>query len=95
MSNRVWLMLLILAFVCGNAWSLRVAFPPTLSNPITDDQVASLNKYLKDIWNITNGRFELDVVSSAKNSAKNGEVWLNSSTHKIQWKEGGTVYSAP
>ena len=96
MSNKILILVFLFGFMVANlAYSLRVNFPPTLSLPLTEEQISQLNQYLKDIWNIQNGRMELDVVSSAKSSAKNGELWLNSTSHKIQWKEGGNVYSAP
>ena len=88
------LLALLIGICAGNAWSLRVALPPVLSNPITDDQVASLNKYLKDVWDIQNGRFEIDTVSSSKTASKNGEIWiLTSPSPRLQFKSGGTVYT--
>lgn len=94
MFNKFLLVILFLS-LAGNAWSLRVAFPPTLSNPITDDQVATLNNYLKNIWDIQNGRFELDVVTTTKTSAKNGEIWIlnNAGSYSLQVKAGGVVRS--
>lgn len=97
MSNKllILLVLIILIGLSERAWSLRISFPPTLSYPITEDQIGVLNKYLKSIWDMQSGRFELDTVPTSKSNAKNGEIWINSTTHKLQWKEGGIVYSAP
>ena len=95
--NRLnkFLSVILLLGICSNAYALRIAKPVTLNYPITQDQVISLNRYLEEIFNIQNGRIELDVVTSEKSGANNGEVWLNSSTNQIQFKIGGTVYSAP
>ena len=95
MWNRISLLIFALIIGFGGiAWSLRVPLPPILSNPITDDQVATLNNYLKNIWDIQNGRFEIDTVSSSKSSAKNGELWiLTSPSPRLQFKSGGTVYT--
>jgi len=81
--------------VASTAWSLRVSLPPVLSNPIDDKQISNLNKYLKDMWDMQSGRFELDVVTSTKTNAKNGEIWIfnDSGTYKLQVKAGGTVRS--
>ena len=74
-----------------NAFGFRVSKPPVISYPLSKQQVEVLNKYLEDIWNMQNGRFQLDVVSSAKTSAENGEVWIVGGT--MQFKSGGTVYT--
>ena len=66
-----------------------------MTYPLTEGQISQLNKYLEEIWLIQNGRQELDVVSSAKSTPKNGEIWLNSSTNQIQFRIGGVTYSAP
>jgi hypothetical protein len=90
------LMVFLVGFILGtNAWSLRVPFPPTLRSPIEEDQVASLNKYLKDLWDMQSGRFELDVVTTTKSNAKNGEIWIynNAGTYSLQVKAGGVVRS--
>lgn len=91
----VVLILVISAFLIGNAWSLRIPLPPTLSNPLDEGQIASLNKYLKDIWDIQNGRIELDIVTTSKSAAKEGEIWIynNSGSYSIQVKAGGVVRS--
>lgn len=94
MFNKViiFVVALLIGF-SGAAWSLRVAFPPTLSNPVTDDQLATLNRYLKDLWDMQSGRFELDVVTTSKSAAKNGEIWIfnDGGTYKLQFKAGGAV----
>lgn len=96
MFNKILLTTLLL-FVASTAWSLRVAFPPTLSAPITDDQIATLNAYLKNMWDMQNGRFELDIVTTTKNNAKNGEIWVYNNvgvgTYYLQVKAGNTVRS--
>jgi len=88
------LIFIILVLCATNVWALRIARPPTLSYPLSENQVAQLNKFMEDIWLIQNGRFELDVTSS-KTAAKNGEIWVNSSNNKLEWKSNGTVYSTP
>lgn len=77
-----------------NVYALRVSKPVTLSNPITDDQLNQLNKFLEEIWLVQNGRQEIDVVTTSKVNARNGEMWiLTGSTVKLEFKAGGNVYS--
>jgi len=95
MFSRIIVITVIIGAIASTAWGLRVSFPPTLSNPITDDQLATLNRYMKDLWDMQSGRFELDVVTTTKSNAKNGEIWIynNSGTYYLQVKAGGTVRS--
>lgn len=95
MSNRVWIILVLIVICCGNAWSLRVPFPPTMSDPIDEGQISQLNRYLKNIWDMQNGRFELDVVTTTKTNAKNGEIWIlnTAGSYSLQVKAGGAVRS--
>lgn len=77
------------------AEGLRIARPPTLSYPIKADEVAQLNKYLEDLWNMQSGRYEMDVVTSAKTAAKNGEVYLiqTGSTVYMQYRANNTIFT--
>lgn len=90
---RLWTFLLVL-LTATNVLALRINKPLTLNYPITQEQISQLNKFLEELWLIQNGRVELDVTTS-KTSAKEGEVWINSSTNKIEWKSNGSVRSAP
>lgn len=92
-----WLPFILLIFVSTSAYALRIQRPPVLSHPITEEQVAELNKFLDNIWNIQNGRFELDVVTAPKTGARNGEVWLiqTGANVRIQWKAQGIIYTSP
>lgn len=97
MFNKIIILAIVIGFIATSAYCLRVNLPPVLSLPITDSQVSQLNQYLKDIWNIQNGRFELDVVTTSKTAAKNGEIWVyqnvGAGTYYIQTRAGGTVRS--
>ena len=88
-----WVVLIILV-ITVNVYALRISKPLTLTYPLTAEQISQLNKYSEEIWLIQNGRFEFDVTTS-KTNAKNGEVWINSSNNKLEWKSNGTVYSTP
>ena len=95
--NKLNIFLTFLLIICNasSVFGLRASAPPNLTHPITEGQITQLNKYLDDVWDITNGRIELNIYTTAPTDAKNGEVWLNSTSNQIQFKIGGTVYSAP
>jgi len=84
---------LVILNIATIGYALRASRPPVLTMPLTQDQLTQLNVYLNDLWNMQNGRFELDVVTSTKSSAKNGEIWVfnDSGTYKLQFKAGGSV----
>ena len=85
----------IIFLLATNVYALRINKPPVLTEPITGDQITQLNRYLEDLWNISNGRFELDTVSTSKGNAKNGEIWILKTglVGRIQYKTEGIVYT--
>lgn len=97
MLNKTTIIILIIfIFLTGmNVWALRINRPPSLGWPITQDEVSNLNKYLEDSYNIQQGRFELDIVTTPKFNAKNGEMWLiwSSPTVRLQFKARNTVWT--
>jgi len=94
MWNKLLVILFILLFT-GTALALRIPRPLILKHPITPDQVSQLNKFLEDVWNMQYGRFEVDVVTTEKANANDGELWIlnDSGTYKLQFKAGGSVHT--
>ena len=94
--KKLLIILIILSFA-SLGYGLRVFRPPVLTIPLTQDQLNQLNTYLTDIWNIQNGRFELDIVTTSKSSAKNGELWIKKtgSTYYLEFKAGDAVRTSP
>lgn len=92
-----FLAVIIVLLIATNIYAYRISRPVTLKYPITEEQVSQLNKYLEELWLIQNGRQELDVVTTTKSSAKEGEIWiiLTGATSQIQWKAGGDVHHTP
>ena len=72
----------------------RTNKPIKLRYPITEEQISQLNNFLEEIWLMQNGRFELDVTAT-KTGAKTGEIWINSTSHKLEWAVDGVIHSAP
>ena len=95
MSKKLLIVIAIL-LIAGNALALRALRPFTLVNPITEDQVSQLNKYLEELWNMQNGRFEFDVVSTTKSNANNGEMWIETDvTAEIKYRANDTTFTVP
>ncbi len=94
---RKLLTILIILNIATMAYALRASRPLTLTMPLTQDQLTQLNAYLNDIWNMQNGRFELDIVTTSKSGAKNGEVWIKKtgSTYYLEIKAGDAVRTSP
>ena len=69
--------------------------PVEFKLPWNDSQVKELNNTLTDVFNVQYGRFELDIVTTTKTNAANGEIWIlnNSGTYSLQVKAGGSVRS--
>jgi len=95
MSRRN-LICLVIILMATNVFALRVSRPPVLSNPIEEDQISQLNKFLEDMWLMQYGRFELDIVTTTKTDAKNGEIWIlnaGGDSYKLQYKAGDAVHT--
>ena len=76
---------------------MRINKPPRLSNPPTEEEIIVLNKFLEDMWNITNGRYQLDVVTTPKTDAESGEFWIiqTGTIGRLQWKTGNLIFTSP
>lgn len=86
---------LVLTLLCTSAWALRINRPPTLSDPIDAEQIRHLQKYVDDLWNLQNGEFNFDIVTTTKTNAANGSIWILQTgvTSQIQWKANDTIYT--
>lgn len=93
--NKSIIILFCIILTGVNVWALRINRPPSLSYPITQDEISQLNRFLEDSYNIQQGRFEFDVVTTSKSAAKNGEIWIMDSypTMSIQFKARNNVYT--
>lgn len=94
MNKRIVIIFLSL-ILATNVYALRVARPLILKHPLTEDQVSQLNRFLEDIWNMQYGRFEIDVVTSPKTNAKNGEFWMleTGSAVRVQFKAQDSIWT--
>jgi len=95
---KTWIfssLVVVLVFLMGTAYGLRIAKPPTFTDLTNPVQLSRLNEILEQLWNVTNGRFNFAVLTANPSSTDNGDVWIieSGSTHELRWKAGDTVYS--
>lgn len=80
-------------FLATTVLAYRMSRPPTFSYPMDKEQINQLNASLEDIFNLTNGKFNLDIVTESKLGAKNGDIWIfnDSGTYRLQYKAGDII----
>jgi len=59
-----------------SVFAFRIPSPPLLTHPLNQNQINQLNDTLRNIWNLQNGEFNLDIVTTTKSNANNGDFWL-------------------
>lgn len=91
------LIIIAVLFIATNVLALRANRPPKLSFPVKEDEIKELNRFLESSWFVDNGRYELDVVTTPKTDARNGELWIIQTgiTCKLQWKANDIVWTSP
>ena len=96
MSNSKWILLILLCLFVSNVDAFRIPRPNTFFLPWDGDQMKQHNEAHEDLWNLSNGEFNLDIVTSAKTGADNGDIWLITTglVTRIQYKAQGRVFTA-
>jgi hypothetical protein len=92
----------ILGFILGSILISGISYGYRIPKPlrITDfDQkgLVTLNDNLEKLWDLTNGRFNLDIVTSNPDGSLTGDVgdmllFNNSGTYYLEICVGGTVW---
>ncbi len=84
---------IIVLLVATTVWGLRVPQPPRFEYPFTEEQVEELNDFIENMTNMQEGRVELDIVTTTKSNANNGEIWIlnDSGTYKLEFKANDVV----
>lgn len=95
MWNKTIIIVLVVLCITTGALALRANRPPILTYPLEEDQISDLNRFMENIWNMQYGRFELDVVTTTKTKANNGEVWIiyTGPVGYIQFKANDHIYT--
>ena len=76
-------------------YAFRTSSPPVLTDLTNPNQITQLNNFLEQIWNITNGRYTVEVRSADPTNIDNGDLWIleSGSTHQLKWRAGGVTYA--
>lgn len=95
--KRLLLGILIgLSLAAPSAMALRIASPPTFSGDWDTNKLAQLNQALIDIWNVLNGRYQMDVVTVDPDGSRKGTagemVLFDSGTDQLCVNVGGLVW---
>ena len=62
-----------IALSAPSVWALRIASPPTFREWNTNT-FSQLNDVFLQLWNIGNGRYQMDVVTSDPDGSRRGDV---------------------
>jgi len=86
---------LICLLIASPVEARRISRPQVFSLPWTDEQVTSLNNVQEDIFLMQKGRYELDIVTTTKTDANNGEIWIitTGGVGRIQYKSGDHIFT--
>jgi len=95
---RKWVFILCLCLLTflfiTDIYAIRVSRPPKLSKKLAPNEISQLNDYLESIWNLQNGEFNFDIVTSSKTNADNGDLWIKTpQLAEIQYKAGDIIYT--
>jgi len=88
-----WVALLLILLIATTVFAFRIPRPPLLSHPLDQQQINQLNDSLENIWNLQNGEFNLDIVTTTKSGADEGDFWIfnDGGTYKLEFFAGGSV----
>lgn len=92
---KIFYTLFIILLLSVIAEAYRISRPEQFRLPWTEDQMKKHNDAHEDIWNLTNGEFNLDIVTTSKEKANNGDFWFiqTGSTVRLQFKGAGHIFT--
>src|SRR3990167_5303781 len=71
-SKRVTLIATLVLLIPSLAWAMRSKKPQTFTNLQDTNQLTELNTTLADLWNITNGRYTLENITTNPQDTRKG-----------------------
>lgn len=79
-----------------SAWPFRTSKPPTLTD-LNPSQITELNVFLERVWNLTNGRYSVDSVTTNPDGSRRGDegdliLYNNAGSRKLCASIGGTTW---
>lgn len=87
---------IIIGFLLGgiSVEAFRIPRPYNFTLPLDKDQMNQMNNAFEDFWNLSNGEFNLDIVTTTKSGAGNGDFWIldnGGGSFSFQFKAGDVV----
>jgi len=99
---RGWMVGLIVGVVLSSvsvSWAIRLPAPPTITewNP---SAIAQINSYLRQVWELTNGRLTHEVTTTNPNGSRVGTqgdlvFYNNSGSYKLCVNISSTTSASP
>jgi len=95
MLDKRLLIVLFVLFITATAHAVRIARPIQLTHPLDEKQINEVNNILEDVFNMQQGRYELDIVTTTKTNAKNGEMYFiqTGNTVRIHFKANNQIFT--
>lgn len=92
---RIIVLSVFIVLLATGVWAFRIPRPLLLSHPLDQAQINHLNDVLENLWNLQNGEYNLDIVTSTKERANNGDFWLiqTGAVVRMQWKANGQIFT--
>lgn len=72
--KKIICILIILLFLSITSYGFRIGKPPRFTKLDDPVQITQLNNVLEDLWNITNGRYNINIVTTNPNGSFKGDV---------------------
>ena len=66
--------LVVVLLLSGTSYALRISKPPRFTKLDDPVQITQLNNTLEDLWNLTNGRFTINIVTTNPDGSLKGDV---------------------
>ena len=90
-----FILIFALMLITYTALAFRIPSPPTFTLPWDETQITQLNDFALDVWNLTQGEYNFDIVTTTKTNADNGDLWLISTppTVYIQYKANNHIFT--
>lgn len=83
---KLFIIILILAIV-GNVYAYRTARPIKFTDLTKPDQISQLNDIITELWNISNGRWNMNIVTVNPDGNTKGDVG-----DMLLYNSSGTYY---
>ena len=72
--KRLFLGIVIgIAIAAPPLWALRIERPPEFVPEWSTNRITQLNNFLLGLWNLSNGRYQLDVTTSDPDGSRRGQ----------------------